>query len=218
MAGRGTNTDMKRAFDLVVALFTLVLLSPVLVTVAFMIRAILGKPVLFRQTRPGLHGEPFEIIKFRSMCDQYDVDGNEIPEPDRVGRLGHFIRTTSLDELPELFNVLNGTMSLVGPRPLLMRYLDRYSPEQFRRHDVKPGITGLAQIAGRNAMSWEEKFDLDVYYVDNCSVWMDLGILFKTVAKVLRREGISHEGYLSSPEFIGSTPIDQADNLEEAGQ
>jgi lipopolysaccharide/colanic/teichoic acid biosynthesis glycosyltransferase len=209
---------MKRAFDLVVAAIALVLLLPVIAIVALLVRVFLGKPVLFRQTRPGLHGEPFEIIKFRSMFDEFDADGNEIPEADRVGRFGHFIRTTSLDELPELWNVLNGTMSLVGPRPLLMRYLDRYSSEQARRHDVEPGITGLAQIGGRNAISWDEKFALDVYYVDHHSFWMDLGILLKTAAKVLQREGIAAEGSSSSPEFLGSTPDHRVDGLEEAGK
>lgn len=212
------TVGMKRAFDVVVATIALVLLSPVIAVVALLIRVILGRPVLFRQTRPGLHGEPFEIIKFRSMFDEFDTSGNEIPESDRIGRFGHFIRTTSLDELPELLNVLNGTMSLVGPRPLLMRYLGRYSPEQARRHDVRPGITGLAQVGGRNAISWEEKFDFDVHYVDNHSFWMDLEILFKTAGKVLQREGISLEGYTTSPEFTGSTPNHLADGLEEAGK
>ena len=209
---------MKRAFDVVVAAVALVLLSPVIAIIALLVRVFLGKPVLFRQTRPGLHGEPFEIIKFRSMFDEFDADGNEIPEADRVGRFGRFIRTTSLDELPELWNVLNGTMSLVGPRPLLMRYLDRYSPEQARRHDVEPGITGLAQIGGRNAISWDEKFALDVYYVDHHSFWMDLQILFKTAGKVLQREGISAEGYSSAPEFMGSSQNHRAAGLEESGE
>lgn len=203
---------MKRAFDLSVGTVLLLLLSPVMLIVAIGVRAVLGTPVLFRQTRPGLHGKPFEIIKFRSMTDQFDADGNEIPEADRIGRFGHFIRTTSLDELPELFNVLNGTMSLVGPRPLLMRYLDRYSPEQARRHDVRPGITGLAQVGGRNAISWEDKFDLDVYYVDNASIRLDIKILLKTALKVLQREGISLEGYTTSPEFMGSAQESPADD------
>lgn len=209
---------MKRAFDVSVAAITLVLLSPVMAIVALLARVNLGSPVLFRQTRPGLHGEPFEIIKFRSMSDSLDADGNEIPEADRIGRFGHFIRTTSLDELPELLNVLNGTMSLVGPRPLLTRYLDRYSPEQARRHDVRPGITGLAQIGGRNAMTWEDKFDLDVYYVDHNSIWMDIKILFKTSVKVLQREGISQEGYTTSPEFIGSAKDIPVDGQEKSGK
>ena len=209
---------MKRAFDVFVAATALVLLSPLMVIVALLVRVFLGKPVLFRQTRPGLHGQPFEIIKFRSMCDEFDADGNEIPEAGRVGRFGRFIRTTSLDELPELWNVLNGTMSLVGPRPLLMRYLDRYSSEQARRHDVEPGITGLAQIGGRNAISWDEKFALDVYYVDHHSFWMDLQILFKTAGKVLQREGIAAEGSPSSPEFMGPTPSHGVDGLGETGK
>ena len=197
---------MKRAFDLCVASITLLLLSPIMVIVALLVRVNLGSPVLFRQTRPGLNGEPFGIIKFRSMSDECDSEGKLIPEADRIGRFGHFIRTTSLDELPELLNVLTGTMSLVGPRPLLMRYMDRYSPEQARRHDVRPGITGLAQVEGRNAISWEEKFDFDVYYVDHHSVWLDIKILFRTAVKVLQREGISLEGYTTSPEFTGSAP------------
>jgi lipopolysaccharide/colanic/teichoic acid biosynthesis glycosyltransferase len=209
---------MKRAFDVVVAGVALVLLSPVIAITALLIRMILGRPVLFRQTRPGLHGDPFEIIKFRSMSDEFDASGNEVSEADRVGRFGRLIRTTSLDELPELLNVLNGTMSLVGPRPLLMRYMDRYSPEQARRHDVRPGITGLAQIGGRNAISWEEKFALDVYYVDHQSFWMDFEILFKTVGKVFQREGISAEGYSSAPEFTGSAPNHGEDGIEESGK
>ena len=209
---------MKRAFDVFVAATALVLLSPLMVIVALLVRVFLGKPVLFRQTRPGLHGQPFEIIKFRSMFDEFDADGNEIPEAGRVGRFGRFIRTTSLDELPELWNVLNGTMSLVGPRPLLMRYLDRYSSEQARRHDVEPGITGLAQIGGRNAISWDEKFALDVYYVDHHTFWMDLQILFKTAGKVLQREGIAAEGSPSSPEFMGPTPSQGSEGPGEVGK
>jgi lipopolysaccharide/colanic/teichoic acid biosynthesis glycosyltransferase len=209
---------MKRAFDVFVAATALVLLSPVMAIVALLIRVFLGKPVLFRQTRPGLYGQPFEIIKFRSMFDELDANGNEIPEADRVGRFGQFIRTTSLDELPELWNVLNGTMSLVGPRPLLMRYLDRYSSEQARRHDVAPGITGLAQIGGRNAISWDEKFALDVYYVDHHTFWMDLQILLRTAGKVLQREGIAAAGSPSSPEFMGPTPNHRSDGLGEAGK
>lgn len=214
----GATVGMKRAFDVVVAAIALVLLLPVIAIIALLVRVFLGKPVLFRQTRSGLHGEPFEIIKFRSMFDEFDADGNEIPEADRVRRFGHFIRTTSLDELPELWNVLNGTMSLVGPRPLLTNLLDRYSPEQARRHDVKPGITGLAQISGRNAISWKEKFALDVHYVDHHSFRMDLEILFQTAGKVLLREGFSAEGHSCATEFMGSTPNHRADGLEEEGE
>ena len=209
---------MKRAFDVVVAAIALVLLSPVIAIVALLVRVSLGKPVLFRQTRPGLHGEPFEIIKFRSMSHEYDANGNEIPDADRVGRFGHLIRTTSLDELPELWNVLNGTMSLVGPRPLLTNLLDRYSPEQARRHDVKPGITGLAQISGRNVISWEGKFALDVHYVDHHSFRMDLEILFKTAGKVLLREGFSSDGHSCPTEFMGSDPTRRTKGLEETGE
>jgi len=219
--GHDAIDDMKRAFDVIVASIALVLLSPVLAIVALLVRANLGKPVLFRQTRPGLHGEPFEIIKFRSMSGEDDDAGDEISEAERIGKFGRFIRATSLDELPELWNVLNGTMSLVGPRPLLTRYLDRYSPEQARRHDIRPGITGLAQVCGRNALSWEDKFELDVMYVDNHSWWMDLKILLKTAAKVLTADGISTEGHATSPEFWGTAAGGRAGGaggIKDAGQ
>jgi lipopolysaccharide/colanic/teichoic acid biosynthesis glycosyltransferase len=171
---------------------------------AFRVRQELGSPVLFRQVRPGLGGKPFVMYKFRTMTEERDEQGNLFPDEKRLTPFGAFLRAWSLDELPELFNVLKGDMSLVGPRPLLMQYLDRYTPEQFRRHEVKPGITGWAQVNGRNALSWEEKFKLDVWYVDNWTIWLDLKILWLTLVKVLRREGISAHGHATMPEFKGS--------------
>ena len=199
----GRSPALKRLFDVVVSLTALVLLSPLLLLLAVWIRITMGSPVLFRQTRPGLHGKPFTMYKFRTMTDERDAEGNLLPDEQRLTRLGRFLRSTSLDELPELINVLKGEMSLVGPRPLLMKYLDRYTPEQFRRHEVKPGITGWAQVNGRNAISWEEKFKLDVWYVDNWNLWLDLKILLMTLVKVFRREGISHGSEATMPEFRG---------------
>ncbi|WP_434034331.1 sugar transferase [Cupriavidus sp. a3] len=195
---------MKRIFDVVLALLGMLLLAIPLLLLVCVVRVRLGNPVFFRQIRPGLHGEPFHILKFRTMTDARGPDGELLPDPERLTRLGAFLRSTSLDELPELWNVLKGDMSLVGPRPLLMEYLPRYSPEQMRRHMVRPGITGLAQISGRNAISWEEKFRLDVWYVDHVSVWLDIVILWKTVIKVVAREGISAAGEFSAPRFMGS--------------
>jgi len=163
-----------------------------------------GSPILFRQTRPGLNGNPFTLYKFRTMTDERDVDGNLLSDSERLTKIGRFLRSTSLDELPELFNVVKGDMSLVGPRPLLMQYLERYTPEQARRHEVKPGITGWAQINGRNAITWEEKFKLDVWYVDNQSLLLDLKILFLTIVSVLKREGINQLGHVTSEEFMGT--------------
>jgi lipopolysaccharide/colanic/teichoic acid biosynthesis glycosyltransferase len=188
----------KRAVDLVVAGAALLIAAVPLAVIAALIRATMGSPVLFRQQRPGLHGEPFELIKLRTM-----LEGNA-PDEARLTRLGRFLRSSSLDELPELWNVVRGDMSLVGPRPLLPAYLERYSPEQARRHDVKPGITGLAQVSGRNATTWEQRFALDVQYVDERSGWLDLKILARTVGSVLRREGINAEGHATMPEFRGS--------------
>ena len=195
---------LKRIFDGVVALGALVVLSPVLVVLASIVRKQLGSPVLFRQTRPGLHGKPFGILKYRTMIDVRDAQGNLWPDAERLTGFGRFLRSTSLDELPELFNVLKGEMSLVGPRPLLMAYLPLYTPEQARRHEVRPGITGWAQVNGRNAISWEEKFRLDVWYVDNQSFWLDLKILLLTVKKVVVRDGISAVGEATAPRFTGS--------------
>ncbi len=195
---------IKRFVDVVASASGLLLLSPVLLGVACMVSKTLGSPVLFRQIRPGMHGKPFEMVKFRTMLDAVDAQGNVLPDEARLTSFGRFLRSTSLDELPELWNVLRGDMSLVGPRPLLMEYLPLYSPEQARRHLVRPGITGWAQINGRNALSWDEKFKLDVWYVDNQSFWLDLKILLLTVKKVFVREGISADGEATMPKFTGS--------------
>ncbi len=194
---------IKRLFDIVASALGLLLLSIVIAVVAWKIRRKLGSPVLFRQVRPGLDGKPFEMIKFRTMRDAVDAQGNSLPDSERMTPFGSFLRASSLDELPELWNVLKGDMSLVGPRPLLMEYLPLYSPEQSRRHEVRPGVTGWAQINGRNALSWEEKFNLDVWYVDNRSLWLDLKILFLTIKKVVVRDGISAEGEVTMPKFTG---------------
>ena len=174
-----------------------------MIILAFMIRCKLGTPVLFRQQRPGLGGRPFWLLKFRTMTEARDARGNLLPDAARLTAFGRFLRATSLDELPELLNVLKGDMSLVGPRPLLMQYLDRYTPEQARRHEVRPGITGWAQVNGRNAITWEEKFKLDVWYVDNWSLWLDIKIIFMTVWKIFKREGISQPGQATMEEFRG---------------
>ncbi len=193
----------KRLFDLTAAIGLIVVFFPVLALVAFLVRTRLGSPVLFKQERPGFKGRLFSIVKFRTMTDERDENGKLLPDAVRLTRLGRFLRSSSLDELPELLNVIRGEMSFVGPRPLRTYYLDRYSPEQARRHDVRPGITGWAQINGRNAISWEEKFQYDVWYVDNVSFWLDLKILFLTVWKVVRRDGISAEGEATMSEFMG---------------
>ncbi|MDI9369679.1 MAG: sugar transferase [Synergistota bacterium] len=194
----------KRAFDLVASLALLVLLSPLMLVVALMVRVKLGSPVLFRQERPGLGGGIFTMYKFRTMTDERDEEGDLLPDAKRLPPFGQLLRSTSIDELPELFNVVRGQMSLVGPRPLLTQYLERYSPEQARRHEVRPGITGWAQVNGRNAISWEEKFACDVWYVDNISFALDMKIIFKTIAKILAREGISQEGQATMEEFLGT--------------
>ena len=195
---------MRRLVDTVAAAMILLLLSPVIAVIALAIRLRMGSPVLFRQVRPGLGGKPFEMIKFRTMRNALDRHGAPLSDAERLTKLGHFLRSASLDELPELWNVVKGDMSLVGPRPLLMEYLPLYSPEQARRHEVRPGITGWAQVNGRNALSWEEKFALDVWYVDNRSFRLDLKILAMTVAKVLGRSGISAEGEATMPRFTGA--------------
>ena len=195
---------IKRFFDIVASLLGLIFLSPVIALVAWGIHKRLGSPVLFRQVRPGKHGEPFEMIKFRSMRDAYDVHGEPLPDSERMTHFGSFLRYSSLDELPELWNVLNGDMSLVGPRPLLVEYLPLYNTEQHRRHEVLPGITGWAQINGRNAISWEEKFKLDVWYIDNRSLWFDIKILLLTVKKVFVREGITYLDLEVDPRFKGN--------------
>jgi len=195
---------MKRFIDIVAACCGLCLLAPVIIIVALLIVIRLGSPVFFRQIRPGLHGKPFRMIKFRTMLDATDKHGSPLPDDQRMTPFGSFLRSSSLDELPELWNVLKGDMSLVGPRPLLMEYLPLYSKEQRRRHDVRPGVTGWAQVNGRNAISWEEKFKLDVWYVDNQSLWLDLKILFLTVKKVLVRDGISGDGEATMSKFTGT--------------
>ncbi|WP_429070838.1 sugar transferase [Aeromonas veronii] len=195
---------MKRLFDIVASFCALLLFSPIIALVAWKIRKNLGSPVLFRQTRPGLNGRPFEMVKFRTMKDATDMQGNILPDAERMTPFGNKLRNSSLDELPELWNVLKGDMSLVGPRPLLMQYLPLYSKEQARRHEVRPGVTGWAQINGRNAISWEDKFKLDVWYVDNRSFWLDFKILLLTVRKVLIKEGISAKGEVTMPSFKGS--------------
>jgi lipopolysaccharide/colanic/teichoic acid biosynthesis glycosyltransferase len=195
---------MKNIIDLISAFIGLVFLSPLILILSLLIRCKLGSPVFFIQTRPGLHGRPFKMIKFRTMTDARDTKGSLLPDNIRLTSFGRFLRATSLDELPELWNVLKGDMSLVGPRPLLMEYLPRYTPEQARRHQARPGITGWAQINGRNAISWEAKFKLDVWYVDNQSFWLDLKILALTIKKVFVREGISAAGEATMPKFTGS--------------
>jgi lipopolysaccharide/colanic/teichoic acid biosynthesis glycosyltransferase len=193
----------KRALDFSSAALGLLLLSPLLGVLALLVRRKLGVPVLFRQQRPGLHGKPFWLVKFRTMTDARDDGGNLLPDAERLPPFGKFLRKTSFDELPELWNVLKGEMSLVGPRPLLMEYLPLYSPEQARRHDVRPGITGWAQVNGRNALGWPEKFKLDVAYVDGLSLWLDLKTLWLTVWQVVRRQGISADGEATMPRFTG---------------
>ncbi len=195
---------IKRLFDVVAAAMGLVVLSPVIAVVAYLIRKRLGSPVLFRQVRPGLGGKPFEMVKFRTMRDAVDADGNPLPDSERMTDFGRFLRSSSLDELPELWNVIKGDMSLVGPRPLLMEYLPLYDAEQLRRHEVRPGVTGWAQINGRNALSWDEKFKLDVWYVKNQSFWLDLKIILLTIKKVLIKDGISAEGEVTMSKFTGS--------------
>lgn len=196
---------LKRVFDVSISAIALVLLSPVLAYVAWQVRSKMGSPVLFRQVRPGLRGKAFEMVKFRTMRDALDRGGRPLPDGERMTAFGSFLRASSLDELPELWNVLKGDMSLVGPRPLLMEYLPLYTAEQRRRHEVRPGITGWAQVNGRNALAWDEKFRLDVWYVDNLSFLLDLKILFLTVRKVFKRDGISAAGEATMPRFTGST-------------
>ena len=195
---------IKRLFDIVGSFCGLVLLAPVIAFVAWQVSRKLGSPVLFRQVRPGLAGKSFEMLKFRSMRDAMDPEGKPLPDSERMTPFGSFLRSSSLDELPGLWNVLKGDMSLVGPRPLLMEYLPLYSPEQYRRHEVQPGITGWAQVNGRNAISWEDKFKLDIWYVDNQSLWLDIRIILLTVKKVLLRDGISADGEATMAKFTGS--------------
>ena len=196
---------MKRLFDFIIAFCALLILSLVIIVVAVVIRFKLGSPILFTQNRPGLNGDIFKMMKFRTMLDAKDKQGNLLPDDQRMTKFGSFLRSTSLDELPGLFNVLKGDMSLVGPRPLLVDYLPLYDKEQARRHNVRPGITGWAQVNGRNAISWEQKFELDVWYVDNQSIWLDFKISLLTIRKVFVREGISAEGEVTMTRFKGSS-------------
>ena len=195
---------IKRLFDITAATTALVVLSPIYAITAYKVKKNLGSPVLFRQTRPGLDGKPFEMIKFRTMKDAIDSDGNPLPDSERLTDFGKALRNSSLDELPELWNVVKGDMSLVGPRPLLMEYLPLYSKEQARRHNVRPGITGYAQVNGRNAIGWDKKFELDTWYVDNQSLWLDIKILFKTVKKVIRADDISATNHVTVENFRGN--------------
>jgi lipopolysaccharide/colanic/teichoic acid biosynthesis glycosyltransferase len=195
---------MKRCLDIALTIALLVVLSPLLLLIALLVRSQLGKPIFFRQLRPGRHGKPFMLVKFRSMNDANDGNGNLLPDEQRLTAFGRFLRSTSLDELPELWNVLRGEMSLVGPRPLLMEYLARYTPEQARRHEVRPGITGWAQVNGRNAITWDEKFALDVWYVDHLSLWLDLHILLRSVSVILQRHGVNQPGHATAERFVGS--------------
>ena len=199
---------LKRLLDIIIATMALVLLSPLYAYVAYKVRKNLGSPVLFRQVRPGLHGKPFEMIKFRSMKDAIDENGHPLPDPERLTSFGKMLRSSSLDEMPELWNVIKGDMSIVGPRPLLMEYLPLYNAEQAKRHNVRPGMTGYAQVNGRNAISWEEKFKLDTWYVENQSVWLDFKIMLKTVYKVLAKDDISEAGEATMTKFTG-TRMDQ---------
>lgn len=192
---------MKRIMDIVISLLGLIVIFPLLLILSLMIWVQLGRPVFFTQVRPGQHGQPFRMIKFRSMTNETDTDGNLLPNEERTTSFGNFLRSTSLDELPELINVLKGDMSLVGPRPLLMDYLPYFTNEQNRRHEIKPGITGWAQVNGRNAINWDEKLRLDIWYVDNRSIGLDLKILWLTVLKVFKREGITHKGHVGMPRF-----------------
>ena len=195
---------LKRLFDIIIASIALILLSPLYVYVAYKVKKNLGSPVLFRQVRPGLHGKPFEMIKFRTMKDAVDEQGNPLPDSERLTPFGKMLRSTSLDEMPELWNVIKGDMSIVGPRPLLMEYLPLYNEEQAKRHNVRPGMTGHAQVNGRNAISWEEKFKLDTWYVENQSTLLDFKIMFKTVHKVLAKDDISAEGEATMTKFTGT--------------
>lgn len=214
---RFASDALKRGIDVTLAALALVLLSPVLAVVWVLVRLRMGSPVLFRQQRPGRHGRPFEMCKFRTMTDARDANGELLPDAERLTALGRWLRRTSIDELPELLNVLAGDMSLVGPRPLLMQYLPLYSPEQARRHEVRPGVTGWAQVNGRNAVSWPEKFELDVWYVDHRSTRLDLEIMWKTVAQVIGGHGVSAEGHATMAPFAGNDQVGNDLTGNEAG-
>ncbi len=203
----GHRFDYKRLFDLALVILASPLWLPVVLLLALVVRLKLGRPVFFLQLRPGREGNGFKLIKFRTMTNERDAEGNLLPDAQRLTPFGRWLRAASLDELPELFNVLRAEMSLVGPRPLLMQYLGRYTPEQARRHDVKPGVTGWAQVNGRNTISWEDRFKLDVWYVDHRSLWVDVKILWLTAAKIFRREGITAEGHATMHEFMGGDVV-----------
>lgn len=200
---------IKRLLDIIIASSALIILSPLYLYVAYKVRKNLGSPVIFRQVRPGLHGKPFEMIKFRTMTDERDEKGNLLPNEQRLPKFGKMLRSTSLDEMPELWNVIKGDMSIVGPRPLLMDYLPLYNEEQAKRHKVRPGMTGYAQVNGRNAISWEKKFELDTWYVENQSIWLDFKIMFQTVKKVLVKEGINQSEEVTMTRFMGNKKDEQ---------
>jgi lipopolysaccharide/colanic/teichoic acid biosynthesis glycosyltransferase len=204
---------IKRLFDIISSAAGLIVISPLLVVLAVLVRLKLGFPILFRQQRPGLGGKAFVIYKFRTMTDQRDASGNLLPDEQRLPAFGRFLRSTSFDELPELLNVLKGDMSIVGPRPLMMKYLSRYATEQVRRHEVKPGITGWAQINGRNAISWEDKFKLDVWYVDNWTLWLDVKIILKSIWMVVTKQGITQQGRATMDEFMGTQQKTASSNV-----
>lgn len=209
---------LKRVIDVTGALVGLIVLSPILLIIAVVVYFKMGYPVFFRHKRPGLHGKPFELIKFRTMTNERDENGKLLPDSERLPAFGRFLRSTSMDELPELLCVLKGDMSLIGPRPLMMKYLPRYTPEQARRHEVKPGITGWAQVNGRNASSWERKFELDVWYVDHWNLWLDLKILMKTLIAILAREGINQPGEATASEFMGTGQNCRSDGSQLYGE
>lgn len=200
---------LKRLLDIIIASVALILLSPLYLYVAYKVRKNLGSPVIFRQVRPGLNGKPFEMIKFRTMTDERDEQGNLLPNEQRLPKFGKMLRATSLDEMPELWNVIKGDMSIVGPRPLLMDYLSLYNEEQAKRHNVRPGMTGHAQVNGRNAISWEKKFELDTWYVENQSIWLDFKIMFQTVKKVLVKDGINQSEEVTMTRFMGNKKNEQ---------
>lgn len=204
----------KRLLDLVLVTPAFIILTPLFIVISLWIRIRMGAPVLFRQVRPGRYGRPFTLYKFRTMSNAVDKQGRLLPDAERITSLGYFLRRSSLDELPEVINILKGEMSLVGPRPLLMDYLSRYTPDQARRHEVRPGLSGLAQVHGRNNLTWDEKFALDIQYVDHLSVWLDLGILARTVWIVLRREGISEPGQVTASPFIGATTASSTEHTQ----
>ena len=207
MKNRKMYLFWKRIFDIFLSVVLLLLLFPLMGLVALLVWCAMGRPIFFKQTRPGYLGKPFELYKFRTMADRRDRDGRQLPDAQRLTVVGNLLRKTSLDELPELFNVFKGDMSFVGPRPLLMEYLERYTPQQARRHEVKPGITGWAQVNGRNAISWQDKFKFDVWYVDHCNIWVDIKIILLTFYKMIIREGINQPGQATAEEFMGENKL-----------